>query len=97
MPTREILDTFWKDWSKLTPAQRSLFLDAVRQFVDDLKRGQGFRGGLRVKGVQGHRGVYEMTWAPVGRATFAYGTSPQAGDVHIIWRRIGDHSIFKNP
>lgn len=89
MPTREILDTFWKDWDALTPAQQRLFLDAVRQFVDDLSRRQGFRTGLRVKGVRGRRGVYEMTWAPDGRATFSYGTSPHPGDTHIIWRRIG--------
>jgi len=65
--------------------------------VHDLKTGQGFRKSLRVKGVQGHAGIFEMMWAPDGRATFAYGTSPIAGDVHIIWRRIGSHDIFQNP
>ncbi len=97
MPTREILDQFWRDWARLTPDERRSFLTAVRQFVDDLKRAQGFRAGLRVKGVRGHPGVYEMTWAPDGRATFSYGTSPHPGDVHIIWRRIGGHVIFKSP
>jgi len=72
-------------------------LGAVREFVEDLKRGQGFRAGLRVKGVRKRSGVYEMTWAPDGRATFSYGASPHAGDVHIIWRRIGEHEIFKQP
>jgi hypothetical protein len=97
VPTREILEQFWRDWARLTSNERRLFLGAVRQFVDDLKRGHGFRAGLRVKGVRGHHGVFEMTWAPNGRATFSYSTSPNPGDVHIIWRRIGGHEIFKNP
>jgi hypothetical protein len=70
---------------------------ALKKMVIDLTGGQGFRKGLRVKGVQGHAGVYEMTWAVDGRATFTYGASPHPGDTHIIWRRIGGHEIFKRP
>jgi hypothetical protein len=62
--------------------------------VDDLRAGQGFRKGLRVKGVRGRPGVYEMTWADDGRATFSYGRSHRAGEAHIIWRSIGTHDIF---
>jgi len=36
-------------------------------------RDQKFRPGLRVKRVQGHPGVWEMSWAADGRATFEYG------------------------
>ncbi len=97
MPTREILDSFWKDWDALTTEQRTTFLVAVRHFIEDLARGQGFRNGLRVKGVQGFPGVFEMTWADNGRATFSYGVSPHPGDTHIIWRRIGTHAIFRQP
>jgi hypothetical protein len=52
---------------------------------------------LRVKGVRSARGVFEMTWAPDGRATFAFGPERIPGETHIIWRRIGGHEIFKNP
>ncbi|HEX6819527.1 MAG TPA: hypothetical protein VF120_14210 [Ktedonobacterales bacterium] len=63
----------------------------------DLKSTAGFRKGLRIKGVQGHAGVFEMTWAPDGRATFSYGAALRQGETHIIWRRIGTHDILQNP
>ncbi|MBA4179944.1 MAG: hypothetical protein C0506_05080 [Anaerolinea sp.] len=52
---------------------------------------------LRVKRVQGHPGVWEMSWAADGRATFEYGEEVIPGQAHIIWRRIGSHDIFRNP
>lgn len=58
---------------------------------------KGFRANLRVKGVQGHTGVFEMTWAGDGRATFTYGSEQQPCETHIIWRPIGGHEILKNP
>ena len=53
--------------------QQAMFLAAVAQFVEDLRVGGPFRKGLRVKGVQGASGVFEITWADDGRATFQYG------------------------
>ena len=47
--------------------------------------------------MQGHPAVWEMTWAYDGRATFQYGNEVHAGQPHIIWRRIGTHSIFRRP
>lgn len=43
------------------------------------------------------RGVYELTWAPDGRATFEYGPEQRPGEPHIIWRRTGTHEILKAP
>lgn len=97
MPTHDEADSFWHDWDKLTEAQQDQFLVAVAKMVDDIRLGQGFRKGLRVKGVQRRPGTYEMTWADDGRAIFEYGLSPRAGDTHIIWRRVGTHDILKNP
>jgi hypothetical protein len=97
MPTHEEDAQFVRDFAALTAPQRSRFLDALRKLVNDLNVGQPIRPGVRVKGVRGHQGVFEMTWAPDGRATFHYGTSPKAGDTHIIWRRIGGHDILKQP
>lgn len=97
MPTRDVLASFWRDWDRLTPQQRRAFQDAVAKFVADLKAGKGFRAGLRVKRVQAHARVWEMTWAPDGRATFEYGEEVRPGDPHIIWRRIGTHAIFRRP
>jgi hypothetical protein len=65
-------------------------------FVADLRRGR-FRAGLRVRGVEGAPGIFEMTWAPDGRATFEYGKEISPGEPHIIWRRVGGHDIFGAP
>lgn len=97
MPTYETLSHFLRDWKGLSTAQRAAFLVAVSQFVADLRTGTGFRRGLRVKKMQGRDDVWEMTWAPDGRATFQYGTPVGEGEPHIVWRRIGTHDIFTRP
>jgi hypothetical protein len=99
MPTFELTPRFERDWRKLTPQQREAFGKTIREaFVPDLDTpDQPFRPGLRVKGVTAHPGVFEMTWAPDGRATFSYGEERIAGKAHVIWRRIGTHSIFTPP
>jgi hypothetical protein len=97
MPTHEEDSNFWRDWALLTRDQRKAFIKAAKKLNADLKTGRGFRKGLRIKGVQGHKGVYEMTWADDGRATFRFGISPHPGDAHVIWQRIGGHEIFTNP
>lgn len=64
--------------------------------MTDLPGGK-FRKSLRVRGVQGSRNVFEMTWAPNGRATFEYGEEQIAGEPHVIWRRVGTHDVFGSP
>lgn len=97
MPTFAWLARFGADFDRLTPARQAAFLAAVTLFVDDLQSGRTFRKGLRVKGVQGAAGIFEMTWAPDGRATFQYGAAVVEGELHIVWRRIGTHAIFAKP
>lgn len=97
MPTRELLPQFVRDWERLTPDQQRVFRAALVKFIDDLRARSGFRAGLRVKGVQSVAGVYELTWAPDGRATFSYGRSIVGDEPHIIWRRIGTHEILRVP
>lgn len=97
MPTFDRLDRFDADYRRLSYEQQDAFRAAVSAFIDDLKAGNGFRKGLRVKGVRGAAGVFEMTWAGDGRATFSYGDSLRDGEPHIIWRRVGTHGIFAVP
>jgi len=53
---------------------------------------------LRVKNVDSHAGIFEMTWDwPDGRATFRYGDEQRPGEAHVIWRLVGGHEIFKQP
>jgi hypothetical protein len=85
MPTRRVLPSFWRDWDRLTPQQQRAFREAVENFIGDLaKTEQGFHPRLRIKRMQGHPGVWEMSWAPDGRATFEYGDEIHPGEAHII-------------
>jgi hypothetical protein len=96
VPTFSQTDRFRQDFAGLTAAQRAAFRTAAAKFVADLPSGR-FRPGLRVRGVQGAAGVFEMTWADDGRATFEYGHAVREGETHIVWRRIGTHEIFTRP
>ena len=97
MPTYAWLARFGKDFDGLSRERQALFLLAVAQFVEDLQGQRGFRNGLRVKGIRGASGIFEMTWAADGRATFEYGESAVPNEPHVIWRRIGTHDIFDTP
>lgn len=92
-PTYDQTAQFERQYRRLSPEQKEAFLEAVKKFVEDLRRGE-FRKSLRVKGYQGEEGVYEMTWAPDGRALFSYGDEVIPGEPHIVWLRVGSHEIF---
>lgn len=95
MPTFATADRFKKDFEDLNPADKDRFETAVKdKFVPDLATGTGFRPGLRIKPVRGVPGVFEMTWAPDGRATFQYGEEVIPGEPHVVWRRVGTHDIL---
>lgn len=94
MPTFERLRRFDRDFAALSDAQKQAFRTAVRKFVADLERGHGFRQGLRVKGVRGAPGMFELTWANDGRATFSYGESRREGEPHVVWHRVGTHDVL---
>jgi hypothetical protein len=95
VPTFERTARFDRDLSALSEAQQRRFRVAVAKFVADLRSGR-FRKSLRVRGIEGAPGIFEMTWAPDGRATFQYGESRGAGP-HLIWRRVGTHGVFGEP
>jgi len=102
MPTFALTDRFKRDWAGLTPEQQKAFKAAVVHFNDDLGAKRGFRAGLRVKRVQKAKNnkasdVWEMTWAPDGRATWQYGQEQRPNTAHVIWRRIGTHDVFGAP
>jgi hypothetical protein len=41
--------------------------------------------------------VFEMTFAPNGRATWQFGTEIRPGEPHIVWRRVGPHDVLRDP
>ena len=98
MPTFAQTDRFRRDFAKLTAEQKAVFRAAAARFVADLSSGT-FRPGLRIRGVQGADGAFEMTWADDGWATFEYGPAEDGsavrdGETHIVWRRIGTQDII---
>ena len=95
MPTYAATKRFLREFYALSPLQQALFLTTVAKLVEDLKRGS-FRKSLRIKRLQSHPGVWELTWAPDGRALFKYGSEIHEGETHILWLRIGGHEIFKD-
>lgn len=97
-PTFDVRARAAREYAKLTRAKRRQFDLARREFVEALRRDpSALPPRLRVKRVQGHPGIWEFSWADDGRATFEYGPEQQPGEPHVIWRRIGDHSIFARP
>jgi hypothetical protein len=95
VPSHERTRRFERDYGDLTPDQRRRFSTAFGRFDTDLAKGT-FRSSLRVKRVEGTDAIFEMSWAPDGRATFQYGDSRGKG-AHVIWRRIGTHKVFRHP
>lgn len=93
MPTYETTESFRREYARLNPTQQRAFKRAVEHFVADLGSGR-FRAGLRVKGIAGLPGCFEMTWDADGRAIFAYGSEVQPGATHVVWLAIGTHSIL---
>jgi hypothetical protein len=94
LPTYERSPQFVQDYDNLSPEQRRAFRVAVEKFVADLRSGRAFRPGLRVKGVRGSRGMFELTWAPDGRAVFSYGAAIREGEPHIVWHAVGTHGVL---
>lgn len=97
MPIYEREAAFRRDLLQLTPAMRLAFRRAVAALVEDLRKRGPVRSALRMNPVQGHEGVFELTFAPDGRATFHFGAALIAGDRHVVWRRTGTQDIFRNP
>ncbi len=96
MPTYARTARFRREFRRLDPARQRAFLAMVERFVNSLARGQ-FDPTLRVKRVQGTREVWEISWAPDGRATFSYGPEVRTGQAHVIWRRVGTHRVLEDP
>jgi hypothetical protein len=100
----EVSRAFEGDWGRLSGTERAKFSAVVRdEFHPACERRRTdpaapWPAKLRVRNIEGAVGVWEMTWSfsgPDGRATFEWVDID--GDPGIRWRRIGGHSIFRNP
>ncbi len=92
---------FDRDYRRLAAPHRAAFRTAVAQFnlcaeAAAAGRDNPWAHGLRVKAVRGTARVWEMTWSmddPDGRATWEWVDID--GEPGVLWRRIGDHAIFR--
>jgi hypothetical protein len=98
------LESFRTDFARLPAEHQRLFLQALREFFLPAITAGSFSGmppwpkRLRVHRLSNSE-VYSITWhftSPDGRATFHLEKNEQ-GDPLLVWRRIGDHSIYKRP
>ena len=97
-PTFSVAARAAREDAWLSREDRRRFNTTRKAFVEALKADPAaLPPRLRIKRVQGHDGVWEITWAADGRATFEYGAEQVPGQPHVCWRRIGDHSIFSDP
>ena len=95
MPTYATTAAFKRDYSRLSAEEKERFKRAVLdKFVPDLVAGK-FRAGLGVRRYQARAEVWEMRWAPDGRALFTYGEEHKPSEKHIVWLNIGGHEIFE--
>lgn len=79
-------ERFWRDWDRLTAEQQARFRAVIDKLVADLRSGEP-RNDLRVRRVEKTADVFEITWAPDGRATFQYGGDELEGEVEWRWTK----------
>lgn len=81
---------FKRSFKKLSPDIKNSFDKQLEKFLSHPKF--PFHESLRIKGIQGRRGIFEMTVTMGIRATWQY---TKQG---VLFRNIGDHDeILKNP
>lgn len=99
----ERTDSFKRDYRRLTEDEKKVFREAANEFNAALETREAdptapWPTRLRIKGVAGAAGVWELTWNfsdPDGRATWEW--TKIDGGPGVRWRRVGDHSIFNDP
>lgn len=95
---------FEGDLRRLSLGDRETFVRVtLDEFVPAAERvvsepGTRWPSSLRVRRVEAAPGVWEMTWSfsgPDGRATFEWVVLE--GEPAIRWRRVGPHTVFRDP
>lgn len=96
---------FERDYNHLLREHRALFRTAVREhFLPAIAAGSFSGSPVWPRRLRVHRlsdsQIYSITWnfaAPDGRATFHLERTEGDDEPVLMWRRIGDHSIYDRP
>ena len=99
----ELTESFLSDRNRLTREELELVRARLPEFFAACERfaadpGAKWPASLRVKRVEGARGVFEVTLNFAGpdiRATFEW--THVEGELRVRWRRIGGHHIVGLP
>ena len=84
------------EFNRLSPEQRQAFLDTIQVLVAYFNAGQ-FPPTSLFRKMKSYE-LYECRWDPSGRFRATCEVITEAdGTLHVKWRRIGDHSIYKKP
>lgn len=97
MATYECTPRFQREFARLSLADMKAFREAARTMAAALNAGEPFPARLRVKKVnKSDRDLWEVTFAPNGRAFFSRdAASPRgANEPHVRWERVGGHDLF---
>jgi hypothetical protein len=86
-----------QEYLALSARDAAAFRRARDRFIAALQAQRRPEAGLGISEMGGHPGVYEFHYSGGGRATFHYGEPVIKGDVHVVWRRIGGHEIYRAP
>ncbi|MUL42225.1 hypothetical protein FZ103_13715 [Streptomonospora sp. PA3] len=97
----QTLAGFDREFRRLPVKRQLQFMATVRRLIRDADAGASspVRSGRTCAHRLAGREVYSLRWAPdtpEGRATFHI-RQDEAGQPSLVWRRIGDHSIYKDP
>ena len=97
MPTFAWLPRFMREYQSLSLREAAAFRRARDRFIAALQAHRPPEAGLGIEEMSGHPGVYEFHFSGSGRSTFHYGDPVIPGEMHVIWRRIGGHEIYREP
>ena len=98
------LESFRNDFRRLPAERQQMFSRVLREFFLPAVGAGSFSGApprptrLRIHRLSSTE-IYSLTWnfaSPDGRATFHLDKTDD-GEPVLVWRRIGDHAIYKNP
>jgi hypothetical protein len=103
------LESFRNDFRRLPAEHQQMFLQILREFFLPAIEFPAIEAGsssgtppgpkrLRIHRISNTE-IYSLTWnftSPDGRAAFHLDKMDE-GEALLVWRRIGDHAIYKNP